>query len=110
MWVDLTGGVKEEYIDPYTKPEEFWKPLKRSRYPGNPFGYDYYMDWRERVKFYQESIGAYNEAVKAFNRGSTKYSYSQLESWSKNLDELEKDLATIYEPLGAVKNIEIYWD
>jgi len=103
-------GVKEEYIDPYTRPEEFWKPLRRVRYAGNLFGYDYYTNWRQRVEFYRESIAAYNKAVAEYNRGSTRYSYSQLDSWSRNLDELEKDLGPIYEPLGVVKNIELYWN
>lgn len=103
-------GVREEHIDCPSRPEEFWKPLRRVRYDGNLFSYDYYLNWQRRVEFYEESVAAYNKAVKEYNRGSTKYSYSQLDSWRRNLDELEKDLGTRYKPLEAVRNIEIYWN
>jgi len=104
------GEVKLEYIACTGSPAEFWTSLTYNTH-ANPFSYDYYIDYQRRTKFYNESVDAYNKAVDEYNKGSTKWSYSQLTSWHDNLKALEQDLGSIfYEPMEAVKSIEVYWN
>lgn len=108
-------GVKWKYIDcSLYKPEEFWGPLtyvECDESSNFPLSYDYYTKYVGRVMFYNKSVQAYNRAVNEYNIGSTKYTYEQLSNWRSNLEALKQDLGSVlYEPLGIVENIEIYWD
>ncbi len=118
-------GVKETYIDCSMPPDQFWKPITYSHYTGNLFSYDYYENYASRDEFYTRSTVAYNEevadynsAANSFNQGGNAYSHSELEawsdrldSWSANLDKLVEDLGSVrIEPMGTVRNIEIYWN
>ncbi|MDY6912217.1 MAG: hypothetical protein SVM79_07685 [Chloroflexota bacterium] len=118
-------GVRQEYIDCRMQPDEFWKPLKYTHYPGNVFAYDYYPDYVSRNDFYNESaevynsdVATYNSAVDAYNRGDSSYSYERLNDWgdklndwAANLDVLSHDLGSTHtEPMKVISNIETYWN
>lgn len=104
------AAVKVEHIACTGSPAEFWSSLTYSTH-SSPFSYDYYIGYQQRVKFYKESIEVYNKAVDEYNKGSTKWSYSQLTMWLDNLEALKRDLGSIiYEPMGMVESIEVYWN
>jgi len=118
-------GVKEEFIDTTSEPDEFWESLAYTRYGGNVFDYGYYGTFTQRREFYEQSIDAYNtevdeynRAAVAFNQDNNTYSFSQMEtwegkldSWAKNLEQLSEDLgASKLEPMGIVTSIEVYWN
>ena len=118
-------GVKAEFIDCSVSPGDFWKPISYARYTGNLFGYDYYRNYSQRSRFYQDTVAAfnaevvaYNAAVAAYNQGSGRYSTSdirnwgsKLDDWSANLDALVKDLGVVrVDPMGIVSSIETYWN
>jgi len=105
----LLDEVKSEYIDCSGSPEDFWMPLDYASH-SNPFDYSYYVDYQERVQFYEESIDAYNEAVAEYNRGRGGWTYSQLTEWLENIEALEEDIGTIFEPMGIVESVELYWN
>jgi hypothetical protein len=102
--------VKSDYINCEGDPNSFWYELSWESH-ANPFSYDYYVTYQKRQDFLHQSIDAFNKAVIEYNSGSTKWSHSQLDKWSKNLDSLEQDVGSIrYETMGVVRNIEIYWN
>ena len=103
-------GVKDRFIDCGGDPAKFWSELTYSTHP-NPFGYDYYTNYRSRVRFCEESVEAYNKAVAEYNRGSREWTYSQLNKWLENLQALKKDLGPRFSEEGRiVKNAEVYWN
>jgi hypothetical protein len=84
--------------------------LTYDTYP-NPFAYGYYSDYQKRVQFFTQSIAEYNEAVQDYNSGGTTWSPSQLDTWKANLDALKQELGTSMSyPMGAIENIQIYWN
>jgi len=102
--------VKSEYINCEGDPNEFWGNLTWNSHD-NPFIYDYYVGYRQRLDFLKQSVNAYNTAVGEYNRGSTKWSYSQLDRWLENIETLKQDVGSaFYEQLGIVENIEVYWN
>ncbi len=105
----LLDAVKSEYIDCSGSPDRFWGSLDYTTHP-HPFSYDYYVDYQERVQFYKESVDAYNEAVDEYNSGRGGWTYSQLTEWLENIEALEEDIGTIFEPMGIVDSIEAYWN
>lgn len=103
-------AVKSEYVNCDGSPNEFWGTLTW-RSHDNPFSYDYYVRYRQRLEFFEQSIDAYNTAVGEYNKGSRTWSSSQLDGWLENLETLEQDLgSTFYEQMGIVENIEVYWN
>lgn len=106
-------AVRWRYIDTSSyRADEFWKPLSYITHPENstyPLTYDYYIEWRARVKFLDDTIKAYNAAVEEYNSGSGKYSSTQLKEWRSNIEALKAELGICWSPMGVVKNIEIYW-
>ena len=103
-------AVKSEVVVYDGDPSQLWGSLKLRNYR-ETFGYDYYIDYSQRLNFYQESVDAYNNAVAEYNSGSTKWSYPQIKKWLQNLKVLEEDLGSvIYEPMKVVKGIEVYWN
>lgn len=103
-------AVKSDYIACEGSPDEFWHPLTYKSHD-NPFSYDYYLLYRNRLEFYNQSVVAYNEAVSQYNRGSTKWSSLQLDKWNENLDALKRDLALpSFKPMSIVESIEVYWN
>lgn len=106
----LLDAVKSEYIDCSGRPDRFWGSLTYTTH-SNPFSYSYYVDYQERVQFYEDSIEAYNEAVDEYNSGRGGWTYSQLTTWQENLEELEEDIGSIfYEQAGTVDSVEVYWN
>ena len=104
------GGVKSEYITCSGSPAEFYGLLNYGTH-SSLFSYDYYLDYKRRREFYEESVEAYNKAVDEYNKGSTKWSYSQLTTWLDNLEALEEDLGSVfYEPAAVVESVEVYWN
>ena len=104
------NAAKSEYFDCYGEPDEFWGTLTQRNH-SNPFGYDYYISYRQRLEFYNQSVNAFNEAVSEYNKGSTRWSSSQLDKWHENLEALEKDLGSpVYEPISVVETTEVYWN
>jgi len=103
-------AAKSEYFGYSGKPDEFWGTLTQVNH-SDPFGYGYYISYRQRFEFFNQSVNAFNEAASKYNQGSTKWSSSQLDQWHKNLEALEKDLGSpVYEPLGIVATAEVYWN
>jgi len=102
-------NVKSRYIDCSGDPKRFWGPLNYTTHP-SPLSYSYYEEYKRRVKFYEESVKAYNEAAEKYNRGEGNYTYSQLQKWYENLEALREEITPIYEELGIVNSIEIYWN
>lgn len=103
-------AVKSRYIDCEGNPDEFWVPLTYTTTTNELFSYGYFTNYQGRCEFYLASVNAYNQAVAEYNSGSREYSYEQLRRWNDNLDALQQDLGTIWEPLEVVENIEIYWN
>jgi len=102
--------VKSDYIACEGNPGEFWGDLIW-RSHNNPFSYDYYINYQQRLEFLRQSIDAYNNAVSEYNSGSAKWSISQLDKWLENLDALGQDLGSDwFEPLGVVESTEVYWN
>ena len=105
----LLDAVKSEYIDCSGSPDRFWGSLDYTTH-SNLFSYSYYVDYQERVQFYEESIDAYKEAADEYNSGRGGRTYSQLTEWFENIEALGEDIGTIFEPMGTVKSVEIYWN
>ena len=104
------AAVKPEYLDCSGSPDAFWGPLTWKSH-SDPFTYDYYLGYRQRLEFSNQSINAFNEAASAYNNGSTRWSPSQLNTWRDNLTALEKDLGSpVYEPISAIQTMEVYWN
>jgi len=98
----LLDAVKSEYIDCSGSPDRFWGSLDYTTH-SSLFSYSYYVDYQERVQFYEESRDAYNAAVDEYNSGRGGWTYSQLTEWFENIEALEEDLGPIfYEPMGIV--------
>lgn len=103
-------GVKSRYISCNGDPSEFYD-LPEYINQSNPFRYSYYLDYQDRVKFYNETISAYNEAVDRYNHGNRRLTYEQLSQWLDNIDSLGKDLCSAFYQSGdKVQNIETYWN
>lgn len=102
-------NVKSKYIDCSGDPKRFWGTLNYTTHP-SPFSYSYYDEYKKRVKFYEESVKAYNDAVEKYNKGEGSYTYSQLQKWRENLKALKEEITPIYEELGIVNSVEIYWN
>jgi hypothetical protein len=102
------------------------------------FDYSYYEEYTLRRESYNNQLDSYNTRMKAFNEEVRQYEaarggrtvignvdeYARLKIWrnklleeegelkqlKSGLDVLKSDLAEFYfEPLGVVKEIEIYW-
>lgn len=121
----VTDGVKSEFIDCSASPGDFWRPLSNARFIGNLFSYDYYRNYSQRSRFYDDTVAAfntevaaYNAAVTAYNQGSGRYTTSEIRSWESklgawkaNIDALISDLGGVrVDPLGVISSIEIYWN
>jgi len=73
------------------------------------FTYDCYLEHQENLKMCRDELTEYNRAVNEFNAGSLNYSQSQLEAWLKQIEEMEDELGTAWEPMQHVQIVEIYW-
>ena len=103
-------AVKSEVIDCAGDPSKFYGSLTQRSYR-EIFGYDYYIDYTQRLEFLQDSVEAYNNEVAEYYNDSTELSHSQLKKWLQNIRALEEDLGSIiYEPMEVVRGIEIYWN
>jgi len=105
----LLDEVKSEHIDCSGSPDRFWGSLDYATHP-DPFSYSYYVDYQERVQFYTDTVDAYNDAVDDYNSGRGGWTSSQLTEWFENIEALEEDIGTIFEPMGTVESVELYWN
>jgi hypothetical protein len=101
--------VKSRYIACSGDPDEFWGSLEYTT-SSDLFSYSYYVDYQERVQFYEESVDAYIAALNAYNRDSSEWSRSRLTRWFENIEALGEDIGTISEPMGVVESVEVYWN
>jgi hypothetical protein len=104
------NSVKSEFIDCDGSPAAFWGPLGRKTLH-DVFSYDYYLQYQQRLNFYNDTVDTFNKAVDEYNRGGRTYSHDQLTKWQENILALGEDLGEdSYLPGEKVATIEIYWD
>ena len=105
--------IKERHIACDVSCDEFAKELTYVNY-SNLFDYNYFLDRKKCVEFYEECIDSYNNAVDEYNEGGGKYGYSELLRWKENLEALESEISgdgfySLTEGNAAIEGIEIYW-
>ncbi len=103
------NAVKTEYISCDGSPGDFWQPLVYKT-AANPFSYNYYVEYKARRAFYNNTVNAYNAAVAQVNSGSSQWTAAQMDAWYENIDALILDIGeTYYNSMGIVGNVETYW-